>query len=114
MEKCCSCGQQDRHEDYFYCWDCLVREFPHLGRTGEIIKFVRYGNFPESGRSRDHRSGSLESGVSVYEVDQNGEVIYSGFSLPFWDRETHFGTGKIVGWGADGEPLVEVKSIERR
>lgn len=82
-------------------------------RIGQVIEFVRYGKPPVSGVSQNHRDGYAESGVSVYEV-VNGEPQYVGFHFGFLSRPAYVGKGVIVGWGSDGEPLVEIQSIKRR
>jgi len=79
-------------------------------RIGEIINFVRYGNIPASGKSKNHRDNSIEDGVSVYEIKDGKEKLV-GFHFDITDREKTYGVGEIVGWGSDCEPLVRVIKI---
>jgi hypothetical protein len=68
---------------------------------GTINYFYRVGSLPASGRSRNYRDGTIEEGVSVYafpEVDS-----FAGFKEADW----WIGKGKVVGFGSDGEPLIE-------
>ena len=76
-------------------------------RVGEEIEFIRFGSIPAAGRSKNHRDGFSEDGVSVYEV-KGGKADLVGWHFDFLVRPAFTGTGRIVGWGSDGEPLVEV------
>lgn len=88
------------------CADCRAR------RVGETIEFVRYGRAPDSGLSRDHRDDVLLEGVSVYEV-VDGKRIECGWDFDISARGTVIrGRAKIVGWGSDGEPLVDWSTME--
>ena|SRR5687767_15718689 len=80
------------------------------GRIGEVIQFVRHGQPPASGDSRNHRDGFAEGGVSVYEL-KDGQPQYTGWHFGIAERPAYAGKGRIVGWGSDGEPLVEILSI---
>lgn len=80
-------------------------------RIGQIISFVRYGDIPSVGKSYNHRDETTEDGVSVYEII-NGIPLYVGWYFEIIDRPCLYGTGRIVGWGSDGEPLVDVLTIE--
>lgn len=81
-------------------------------RIGEVIQFVRHGQPPASGASTNHRDRTAEEGVSVYEI-VNGAPQYVGWHFGISKRSAYTGKGRIVGWGSDGEPLVEVLSIRR-
>lgn len=84
------------------CLECRT------ARIGEVIDFVRYGSIPESGSSCNHRDRTSEGGVSVYEV-RDGHPVYVGWYFGIIEREVVIrGRGRIVGWGSDGEPLVEI------
>ena len=82
------------------------------GRIGETIEFVRYGKPPASGVSRNHREDVAEEGVSVYEL-KSGQPDYVGFYFGSAQRPAYAGKGRIVGWGSDGEPLIEINTIRR-
>ena|SRR5436190_22806324 len=81
-------------------------------RIGEVIAFARHGNPPGSGTSRNHREQTGEVGVSVYEV-KGGEIQYCGWYFEIAARPLFLGTGRIVGWGSDGEPLVKILRITK-
>lgn len=86
------------------CHTCKVQ------RIGQKIEFLRLGQPPTV--SRNHRDGTTENGVSVYEI-VNGKADLVGWHFGFLDRPGFRGQGTIVGWGSDGEPLVEILSIKR-
>lgn len=89
------------------CQDCRV------ARIGEVITFIRHGAPPKSGHSKNHQDSSLEQGVSVYEI-VNGQPQYTGWWYQIADRPAYEGTGRIVGWGADGEPVVQIETIRKQ
>lgn len=78
--------------------------------------FVRFGNLPEGGRSRNHRDDRLEAGVSCFDAEFSPSGAYrllltpvlevSFFSVS--DRPAFRLYGERVGTGADGEPLLRV------
>jgi hypothetical protein len=89
------------------CTDCRA------ARIGQTIRFLRFGHLPASGASFNHRDRTSEEGVSVYEVIR-GRADLVGWHFDFLGRVAYRGTGVIVGWGSDGEPLVaEVSSLRR-
>ena len=51
--------------------------------------------------------------MSVYMLDGK-EVVYVGWYFGIVQRPAYRGTGRIVGWGSDGEPVVEVIGECRR
>ena len=91
-------------------------------RTREPIKgerFLRSGQIPLSGQSRNHRENVLEEGVSCYRVLSNKLVGYSPFSPGFESSANlYWITGFVIqidlygegDWsdlcGSDGEPLI--------
>jgi hypothetical protein len=111
-----SCGHSDRDETSGPdreetlrrpCYACRQK------RIGQAIRFLRFGDVPESGESFNHRDRTAEEGVSVYEIAE-GRAEMTGFYFGFLDRPAYRGTGVIVGWGSDGEPLVSQVSRLRR
>src|SRR5574341_707623 len=87
------------------CWPC--RE----ARIGTEIAFVRYGAPPASGRSWDKRDNVALDGVSVYEV-VNGKPVHVAYSFGIVDRSPVIcGRAILVGWGSDGEPLVDWSTV---
>ena len=81
-------------------------------RIGETIEFLRFGAIPVSGRSSNHRDETTEEGVSVYEI-RDGRPLLVGWHFGFHGRAAYRGTGLIVGWGSDEEPLIRVISCRR-
>lgn len=77
---------------------------------GDVIDFVRYGDPVEN--SFNHRDGTSECGMSVYMLD-GAEIVHVGFWFDIASRPAYRGTGVIVGWGSDGEPLVRSNRCER-
>jgi N12 class adenine-specific DNA methylase/broad specificity phosphatase PhoE len=78
------------------------------------VKYVRFGAPPESGKSRNFRENTDESGVSTHKlVFHDGKWLLSdegiGFTTLFDDRPQFEVTGKVVGKGADGEPLIKAE-----
>jgi hypothetical protein len=67
------------------------------------IKVIRFGNPVEA--SRNHRDGTLESGMSCYAVE-GGVIQFVGWYFGFEVREAWLGTAIQVGTGSDGEPIV--------
>lgn len=88
------------------CDDCRA------ARIGQTIPFARYGKAPASGKSTNHREQTQEAGLSVYEI-VNGKIEHVGWHFGITDRALYLGTGVIVGWGSDGEPLVRVVAIKK-
>jgi hypothetical protein len=82
-------------------------------RIGEVIEFARYGKPHSSGCSWNHRDKISEPGISVYEIVK-GRIEHVGWYFGFEEsRPLYTGKGRIVGWGSDGEPLVEIISIQK-
>jgi hypothetical protein len=112
-EKTYSCGHSDAdgwgEKDSkipWPCWPC------RKARIGQEIKFARFGAPPRSGKSFNHMDGCEEKGVSVYEI-VDGKINFVGISGLVEDRPEYRGVGKITGWGADGEPVVEILKIRK-
>ncbi len=78
--------------------------------------YIRFGNLPKEGRSRNHADGLQERGVSCYEARKSlGGWRLAGDGLPAAAIQAAFGcygdvtlllTGQCVGTGSDGEPLI--------
>jgi hypothetical protein len=82
--------------------------------------YIRYGSLPKSGKSMNFRDNITEKGVSVF----NGEVLQSGKyrvnlsdnpgSIFATDRPAYIVSGKQIGIGSDGEPVLENAKIVAR
>ena len=79
-------------------------------RIGQRIQFIRFGQPPTV--SRNHRDGTDEPGISVYEII-SGKARLVGWSFDFIKRAAYRGEGIITGWGSDGEPVVSIVSIKK-
>lgn len=84
-------------------------------RVGELITYARYGDFPKTGKSkmwltlgREFTSYPELKGISVFEVKNGFEIYPKYYPKSLFDRTRTTGRGVIVGWGTDGEPLLEL------
>lgn len=86
--------------------------------------YIRYGDIPAGGYSRNAATGELEKGVSVFyaEYAKNGEYrplpknnqqLGSLLTLIADKRPVYRVRGTEVGTGGDGEPVLKIKQIER-
>ena len=77
--------------------DCLPK-----CEVGESRTFFRCGPPPVSGASRNYREGTSEAGVSCYWWP------YATSLAGFADRDWYCGQGRLLGFGSDDEPIVEI------
>lgn len=88
------------------------------GDVPEYVSAVRYGEIPESGRSKNWAEGTLEQGVSVIgivrkENDFEMKSMYD-VTLGMQDIKKYEVRGWFLGrTGSDGEPLLLMPKIER-
>ena len=86
--------------------------------------YVRMGDIPKDGKSRNRASGQLEAGVSVFaaEIAPNGQwrpllttpqLLGSYLSLVADERPAYRVYGQVIGTGSDGEPLMQIDRAER-
>lgn len=86
---------------------------------GAEVGYIRFGDIPEGGRSRNKATGELEAGVSVFvgEFAKTGEFrampstnqqLASLLCVQADDRPVYRVWGKVVGVGGDGEPVIKV------
>jgi hypothetical protein len=77
--------------------------------------FLRFGDLPKNGKSKNFANGNFEAGVSAFNAEFSGnnyrpiltdvlEITY----LNVVSRPAYRVWGKVVGTGADGEPLLKV------
>ena len=85
------------------CQDCRPQ-------IGQVVEFVRFGDPVE--HSRNSRDNYDEPGMSCYLVI-DGRLSLVGWHFGFTDRPAYRGTGELVGWGSDCEPLVVVRTIRK-
>ena len=98
--------QRRQEESERVNWESMVRA------TGEAI-YIRYGDLPPAGYSRNQATGEREAGVSVYHAYllPGGQlVVASGYvafcAEIFADRPLYRVEGEVIGVGSDGEPLL--------
>lgn len=89
--------------------------------SGATRGYVRFGELPEGGRSRNYRDDILENGVSCFDAEfsDGGEYrllltpVLEVSYLTVYDRQAYRLYGDVVGTGADGEPLLRVDRLEK-
>lgn len=100
-----TCSDHGTYELAGICYDCLK------ALIGTRIEFVRFGEAPEDGASRNHISGRGEAGVSVYLV-LAGRTVIAGFPAEIWTRRPIYrGTAVMVDTGSDDEPIVDWSTV---
>lgn len=86
-----------------------------------VTGYIRFGNLPKSGKSKNYATGKLEKGVSCYnalwDLEKNA-YVRTGNSLEgaainyiIKGAPIYFITGEEVGTGSDGEPLLSNAQI---
>jgi len=90
----------------------------HIPSGGERDTYIRFGEIPDGEQSYDGSSDEYEDGVSVY-----GEEFVGGVHVPtegqvlgallLLQRDAYLVSGRRVGTGADGEPLIRDVEIEQ-
>jgi len=82
-----------------------VTEAPTAGpKIGDEIRFIRYGKQVKN--STDWSKNETLPGMSVYSLNKDGSAQQT-IRSEFADKaDVYIGTGKVVGFGSDGEPLV--------
>lgn len=78
--------------------------------------YIRFGSLPGDGKSRNHRDGTTEIGVSCFEAEIAADGAFRLLLTPVLEvsyltvagRPAYRLYGERVGTGADGEPLLRV------
>jgi hypothetical protein len=92
----------------------LVQQMQVLPADFDAL-YVRFGKPPISGCSKNHFSGKIEKGLSVYKAFLNPKVnlimiwgTQPGAMIAYLNRgvQAYLLTGRIVGEGSDEEPLL--------
>lgn len=81
--------------------------------------FIRYGLWDSSNRSYNHSSGLPELGLSVYPARWDSGAIrldehqlnLDAFHAALADRYAFPVTGRVVGYGSDGEPVLKAVRV---
>lgn len=92
----------------------IIKSLPRPAHRVDDI-YIRFGNLPKGGKSRNWASGEYERGVSVYRAHYN---VSTGTYQPFGalpgaeiahllrGSKIWLVTGDKIGAGSDGEPLL--------
>jgi len=90
----------------------------YIPSGGERDTYIRFGEIPDGEQSYDSSAEQYEDGVSVY-----GEACVDGVHVPtegqilgallLLQRDSYLVSGRRVGTGADGEPLIRDVEIEQ-
>lgn len=83
--------------------------------------FIRFGELPRDGKSKNHRDNTLEVGVSCFYAEFAKDGTYRLLLTPVQEvsyisvsgRIPYRLYGELVGTGADGEPLLCVERYEK-
>jgi len=88
---------------------------------GAVDVYIRFGDLPPGGKSYNHATGDYEDGVSVYrgKLYHDGSwAVDIGINQGAWclfsDRPVYLVSGREVGIGSDGEPVLADCAIIRR
>lgn len=89
--------------------------------SGAVRGYVRFGDLPKGGKSRNHRDDVLENGVSCFHAEFAPDGAYRLLLTPVLEvsyltvaaRQAYRLYGEVVGTGADGEPLLRVERAEK-
>ena len=83
--------------------------------------FIRFGHLPKNGKSKNYATGESEAGVSCYSAEwdiisgcyHRGSEGLEGAALTYLIKgaEIYLITGRKIGKGSDGEPLIEDAEI---
>lgn len=104
------CGHTVRQHDN---GDSKTAQWCHECRkalVGTEIACLRRGKPPVSGFSRNHATGAMEAGVSVYHLVDGIVADVDRFQ----DRPAYVGRGVVVGFGSDGELVVRLVGAMKR
>lgn len=90
----------------------LVSSNKRIPQIGEETRFIRFGKPVQF--STNYQTGTPEKGMSAYSIGDNGAANQTMRS-EFTERpDAYIGTGTVVGYGSDGEPLfASVKNIRK-
>lgn len=113
--------EAERNEIRGHLGELMRRPIEDYGK----VHYYRWGEPPESGRSRHVISGKYERGVSVYAARLNpinGHLVMDPSGLKFEhygsavssDRPVYLMEGDKAGRGSDGEPLLRNARVVRR
>ena len=81
-----------------------------------MAHYLRFGDLPESGKSKNHLTGKQEAGVSVYDctiINGKYKVVMPDLTHSacvslsvVLERPCYLVSGALIGRGSDGEPLL--------
>ena len=91
------------------------------------MTYLRFGDIPNNGKSKNGRTNKSENGISVWEYylvngvpfpklpsNPNEDCLADYFYMLLGNRRVYLVEGKQTGIGSDGEPLLgnDIKIIE--
>jgi hypothetical protein len=104
--------------------DCIHRDTAHAlsdHERGAVDCYIRYGDLPRGGRSRNHDTNEYESGISVYRgkmYPDGSWAVDAGINQGAWclfsNRPVYLVSGREIGTGSDGEPVLADCVVDRR
>lgn len=82
------------------------------------MQFLRFGAPPASGHSQNFAENTLEAGISCYRLKKNtitptARELSTLADIISENRPLYLIEGEEIGFGADGEPVIEVKSCKK-
>lgn len=97
---------------------CKRAKFPKRS-IGDM--YIRFGDLPEGGRSRNHATGEYEPGVSCYDASWDyedgcwricgGGLVGAIMAAAIKGVPAYLARGREVGRGSDGEPCIADATI---
>ena len=109
-------------DEQLQTWQEVASQYATIwaGRLNDLSAtlYIRYGDIPQGGRSKNYATGQWENGISVYAAKydiETGAIVFddeAGVHNPgtlaylMDDRTPHLVTGQEIGTGSDGEMLL--------
>lgn len=80
-------------------------------------KFLRFGEPPENGISKNYRDGVQEAGVSCFKLSGKEIIIKTPWEIgtlgTISDRKIYIMQGEEIGSGSDGESIIKISSFKK-
>lgn len=101
-------------------WDATISDIITRAKRVDLPSalYLRWGGLPKGGRSKNHATGELEAGVSVYgarhnpvtdliEYAEDGTGCHAALTYLLSGAPCYLVTGTEIGRGSDGEPVLQ-------
>jgi len=108
-------------------WDAAVLDIIARAQRADLPNtlYIRWNDLPKDGRSRNHATGELEAGVSVYgaqynpitdliEYAEDGTGCHAALTYLLSGAPCYLVTGTELARGSDGEPILQDVQIIAR